>query len=395
VQRTLVVVEVALALVLSVGAGLMIRSLAALQRVSPGFDAAHLLTFEVALPRTLYPEEQNVRAFYDRLLERLEAIPGVRSAGLSISLPPATLQVTDNFMVEGQTLPPNQSAPVAPLVMASDHFFATLGVPLVRGRLFDARDAPDAPPVVIVNEALARKYYPGVDPIGRRFKIGGPERPVAANNPWRTVVGVVGDVKYSGLQAAPEPTYYLSYRQFPALGRFVVVRTASDPRAISGAIRSTLAAVDKDVPLGRIYTLDELMTRSIEAPRFRATLLTVFAITGVGLAAIGIYGLMAYTVSERARELGVRVALGATSADVMRVVLREALMLAVSGVAVGGVGAIAASRLIGALLFGVAPTDPATFASIAAILMATALLGSYVPARRASRVDPMTTLRAE
>jgi len=272
-----------------------------------------------------------------------------------------------------------------------DDYFRTLGVPLVAGRFFDERDAYGRAPTVIVNETLARRYYPA-GAVGHRLKEGGSERP---NNPWMTIVGVVGDVKYSGLQAAPEPTYYLSYRQFPALGRFVVVRTASDPRAISGAIRSTLAAVDKDVPLGRIYTLDELMTRSIEAPRFRATLLTVFAITGVGLAAIGIYGLMAYTVSERARELGVRVALGATSADVMRVVLGEALMLAVSGVAVGGVGAIAASRLIGALLFGVAPTDPATFASIAAILMATALLGSYVPARRASRVDPMTTLRAE
>jgi len=395
VQRTLVVVEVALALVLSVGAGLMIRSLAALQRVSPGFDATHLLTFEIALPRTLYPEEQNVRAFYDRLLERLEAIPGVRSAGLSISLPPATLQVTDNFMVEGQTLPPNQSAPVAPLVMASDHFFATLGVPLVRGRLFDARDAPDAPPVVIVNEALARKYYPGVDPIGRRFKIGGPERPVAANNPWRTVVGVVGDVKYSGLDTPPEPTFYTPFRQITWRGQFVSVRATADPRQLAASAQAVVASLDPNIPVANVRTMDQLMAASVAPPRFRTTLVSAFAFVGLLLAAIGIYGVMASAVADRTYELGVRMALGADRSTVLRMVMGEAAVLAAIGVAVGSLGAFPAARVIQSLLFGVAASDTLTFAVTSVVLVAAALAASYVPARRAMRIDPMAALRAE
>jgi len=205
VQRLLVVAEIAIALILSVGAGLMIRSFAELQRVSPGFDPGHLLTFELALPNASYKEDARVRGFYDALVEKLEAVPGVRSVGLTISLPPNLLRVTDNFMVDGQVLPPNQSAPVGPVVMASDALFRTLGVPLIRGRAFDARDEANRAPTVIVSDALAAKYFPGLDPVGRHLKIGGPERPIAPNNPWREIVGVVGDIKYSGLQAAPEP----------------------------------------------------------------------------------------------------------------------------------------------------------------------------------------------
>jgi putative ABC transport system permease protein len=389
-QRVLVVVEIALAMVLSVAAGLTIRSMAALSRVSPGFAPAQLLAFQLSPAEQRYDTRQKVAAFYDEVRTRLQALPAVRSVGYTVSLPPNQNSMTDSFLAEGQVLPPNQSPPVAPLLFVDDDYFRTLGVPLVAGRFFDEHDAFGQTPSAIVNETLARRYYPG-GAVGHRLKEGGSERP---NNPWMMIVGVVGDVKYSGLQAASEPTYYLSYRQFRGLVRYVVVRT-SDPRTISGSIRSTIAAVDKDVPLGRIYTVDELMATSIAAPRFRATLLTVFAVAGLALAAIGIYGLMAYTVSERARELGVRVALGATAADVMRIVLGEGFVLALAGVGAGVVGGLAASRLIGGLLFGVAPTDPATFAAIAVILMATALLGSYVPARRASRVDPMATLRAE
>ena len=390
-QRTLVVVEIALAMMLCVAAGLTIRSTAALARVNPGFAPAQLITFRVSLAAARYDTPEKTAAFYDELQKRLQALPAIRSVGYSVSVPPDQNSMTDNFLVEGQVLPPNQSAPVAPLLFVDDNYFRTLGVPLIAGRFFDEHDALGQPDAVIVNETLARRYYPA-GAVGRRLKEGGPERP---NSPWMTIVGVVGDVKYSGLHVAPEPEFYLSYRQSPQLRRFVVVRTASDPRAMAPAIRSAIASIDKDVPLGRVYTIDELIATSIAAPRFRATLLTIFAVTGLALAAIGIYGLMAYTVSERARELGVRVALGATARDVMRIVLGEALVLAASGVAAGVTGALAASRLIGAFLFGIAPTDPTTFVSIAAILVATALAGSYVPARRAARVDPMTTLRSE
>jgi putative ABC transport system permease protein len=395
VQRLLVVVEIALALMLSVGAGLMIRSFAELQRVSPGFDSGHLLTFEVALPNSSYKEDARVRGFYDALVQKLEAVPGVRSVGLTVSLPPDLLQVTDNFMVEGQVLPPGRSAPVGPVVMASDALFTTLGVPLIRGRMFDARDEAGRAPAVIVNEALAAKYFPGVDPVGRHLKIGGPERPIAANNPWMEIVGVVGDIKYSGLQAAPEPTYYLPYRQNPWNGQFVVVRTRSDPAALAAAAREAVAALDKDIPVARMRTMDEVMTASVAPPRFRTVLVTIFALVGLLLAAIGIYGVMAYAVAERTHELGVRIALGAERRDVVRLVLGEALVLAAAGVAAGLAGALATTRLIQSLLFGVTTTDTMTFAGIGALFFATAIVASWIPTRRALSVDPMIALRYE
>jgi putative ABC transport system permease protein len=238
VQRLLVVSEIALALVLSVGAGLMIRSFAELQRVSPGFDPERLLTFELSLPSVRYDRAASVR-FFDTLVQRLEALPGVRSVGLTISLPPNLLQVTDNFMVEGQVLPPNQSAPVGPMVIVDDALFRTLGIPLLRGRFFDVRDEAATAPTVIVNEALARKYFAGVDPIGRHLKDGGPERPVGPTNPWMEVVGVVGDVKYSGLDAPPAPAFYMPYRQSSWAPQFVVIRARSDPGALASAARES------------------------------------------------------------------------------------------------------------------------------------------------------------
>jgi ABC-type antimicrobial peptide transport system permease subunit len=209
------------------------------------------------------------------------------------------------------------------------------------------------------------------------------------------IVGVVGDVKYSGLNAPAEPAFYLADRQQPFARRYVVIRTAADSRAALASIRGALSGLDRDLPVARLYTIDDLMTLSVAAPRFRTTLVTIFAIVGLALAVLGIYGVMAYTVSERTRELGVRVALGATTRDVMRMVLTEAFALAAVGVVLGAAGALAATRLMAALLFGVTPTDPATFASIAALLMVSALAGSYLPARRATRVDPIATLRSE
>src|SRR5262249_6322766 len=211
-QRLLVVAEIALALMLSVGAGLMIRSFAALQRVSPGFEPSHLLTFQLSLPEARYDTGAKTRDFYETLIQRLEALPGVRAAGLTISLPPHLLQMTDNFMPEGMTLPPNQSAPLGPLLFVSERYFSALGAPLLRGRCFTDHDDRSAPAVVIINDALAREYFNRQDPIGKRMKNGGPERPIGPNNHWMTIVGVVGDVNYSGLAAPPEPTVYYPFR---------------------------------------------------------------------------------------------------------------------------------------------------------------------------------------
>jgi predicted permease len=394
-QRVLVVSEIALALMLSVGAGLMVRSLAELQRVSPGFDPGQLLTFELSLPVTTYREDEKVRSFYDALMQKLEAAPGVRSVGLAISLPPDLLQVTDNFMVEGQVLPPNQSAPVGPVVMVSDRLFATLGVPIVRGRAFDANDEVGRAPTVVINETLARKYLPGVNPIGRRLKIGGPERPIGPKNPWMEIVGVAGDIKYSGLDAPPEPTYYLSYRQNPWNRQFVVVRTASDPSTLASAARDAVASLDKDIPVARVRTMDQLMTASVGPPKFRTVLVAMFAVVGLLLAAIGLYGVISYAVTERTHELGVRIALGADRVAVVRLVLKEALAMAVFGILVGLAGALATTRLMQSVLFGVTSTDAATYAAISVLLLVTALVASYLPVRRATRVDPMVALRYE
>jgi putative ABC transport system permease protein len=394
-QRVLAVAEIALALILSAGAGLMVRSLAELQRVSPGFDPDHLLTFRLTLPQARYPETVRVQQFYDDVIARVDALPGVRSASLAISLPPNLLQITDNFMVEGQVLPPNQSAPVGPVVMVGPSFFKTLGVPILSGRAFDERDRDGAPEVVIVNDALAKKYFAGVDPIGRRLKVGGPERPIGPKNPWLTVVGVVGDVKYSGLAAAPEPTYYLPFHQNTWRGQYIAVRAARDPGTLANAVRDVVASLDKDIPVTRLKTMDELMTASVAPPRFRTVLVTLFAVVGVLLAAIGIYGVMAYAVAERTHELGVRIALGADRASVLRLVLGESMVLAAIGIAVGLGGAFAAARLIQSLLFGVTSTDAVTFIATSVLLAATALVASYVPARRAMRVDPMIALRYE
>ena len=391
-QRALVVCEIALALVLSVGAGLMIRSMAALTSVSPGFAPTELITFRLSLPQAKYDTTDKITSMYEALRARLEADPSIRSVGSATSLPPNLDSMTDSFVLEGQQLPPNQGPPTVSLVFADEHYFTTLGVPLLAGRFFDEHDDPGSPIVTIVNETLARRYFPDGKAVGKRLKQGGPERP---NNPWMEIVGVVGDIKYAGLDAPPEPAYYLADRQAPQPRRFVMVRTAADPRSALNSIRSAVAALDRDLPVSRLYTLDELMNDSVAAPRFRTTLVTLFAIVGVVLATVGIYGVMAYTVSERTRELSVRLALGATRREVLRMVMTEAAALAAAGVVLGIAGAAATTRFMASLLFGVTPTDPSTFASIAAILITVALAGSLVPALRATRVNPMATLRSE
>ena len=389
-QRSLVVAEIALALMLSIGAGLLIRSLARLQHVETGVDSHNVVTFSLSLPRARYADESAARIFYDRLIERLQAVPGVERAATAVSLPPDQLTVTDNFTAEGQRFAVGESSPPATLMVVSESYFGALGIPLMRGRLFDSRDREGAEPVVILNRTLADRYYPNGDAVGRRFRIGGTERP---NNQWMRVVGVVGDVKYNGLAEPVEPAFYLPFQQESWSSQYVVVRAAVDPSSLAGSLNEAVWSIDRELPIARVRTMDRLMGEASADSRFRAYLLGAFGGLGLVLAIIGVYGVMAYAVAQRARELGVRAALGARPKDLVGLVVKDAGLLAAFGIILGLLGAWMLTGLTQRLLFQVTPRDPATFIVTATILAGAALLASWLPARRAGRTDPIGVLR--
>ena len=389
-QRSLVVAEIALALMLSIGAGLLIRSLARLQHVETGVDSHNVVTFSLSLPRARYADESAARIFYDRLIERLQAVPGVERAATAVSLPPDQLTVTDNFTAEGQRFAVGESSPPATLMIVSESYFGALGIPLMRGRLFDSRDREGAEPVVILNRTLADRYYPNGDAVGRRFRIGGTERP---NNQWMRVVGVVGDVKYNGLAEPVEPAFYLPFQQESWSSQYVVVRAAVDPSSLAGSLNEAVWSIDRELPIARVRTMDRLMGEASADSRFRAYLLGAFGGLGLVLAIIGVYGVMAYAVAQRARELGVRAALGARPKDLVGLVVKDAGLLAAFGIILGLLGAWMLTGLTERLLFQVTPRDPATFIVTATILAGAALLASWLPARRAGRTDPIGVLR--
>jgi putative ABC transport system permease protein len=317
-------------------------------------------------------------------------LPGVESAALAVSLPPDQLTVTDNFTAEGHTYLPGESAPVGAMVVSSDSYFKTLGIPLLSGRVFDQREQPESEPVVIVSRTLAERFYPNGGAVGRRFRTGGPERP---NNKWMRIIGVVGDVKYDGLAAAPQPAYYLPFRQHAWTSQFVVIRTTGEPTAAAESVRQAVWSMDRDLPLARLQTMDDVMMRASGESRFRTFVLASFGLVGLVLALVGVYGVMAFSVSQRLHELGIRAALGARRVDLLSLVLRDAAMLAAIGVGIGLTGAFFATRLTETLLFGVSAKDPATFALAAALLVVAAFVASWLPARRAARVEPITAMR--
>ena len=389
-QRSLVVAEIALALMLSIGAGLLIRSLARLQHVDVGIETHNVVTFSLSLPRARYADESAARIFYDRLIETLQAIPGVERAATAVSLPPDQLTVTDNFTAEGQRFAVGESSPPATLMVVSESYFGALGIPLLRGRLFDSRDREGAEPVVILNRTLADRYYPDGEAVGRRFRIGGTERP---NNQWMRVVGIVGDVKYNGLAEPVDPAFYLPFQQESWSSQYVVVRAAVDPSSIAGSLNEAVWSIDRELPIARVRTMDRLMGEASADSRFRAYLLGVFGGLGLVLAVIGVYGVMAYAVAQRGRELGVRAALGARPRDLVGLVVKDAGLLAAIGIILGLLGAWMLTGLTQRLLFQVTPRDPATFIVTATILAGAALLASWLPARRAGRTDPIGVLR--
>jgi putative ABC transport system permease protein len=392
VRRGLIVAEVALALMLLAGAGLLVKSFARLQGVSPGFDGRNVLTATIALPDAKYPRDTQQVAFFDQLLPRLAAIPGVEAVGTASSLPLTGASWTGTFTVEGYDPPANQPGPWGDIRLIGGDFAGALGVPLRRGRLFTERDGPGAPRVAVVDEQMVRRFWPNENPIGKRLAFGAAE---GEETEWMEVVGVVGHVRQQGLDDDAHVQLYLPYRQQGGGGMAVMVRTSGDPLRAVPLVRAAVQAVDRDQPISQVRTMDEILTNSVGRRRLTTVLLAVFAGFALMLACVGLYGVTAYAVTQRTREIGVRMALGAAGPQVVGAFVRDGLRLVAVGLAVGLVGALGAGRLIASQLYDVRPGDPATLAVTAATLAVVAVLASYLPARRATRVDPMTALRSE
>ena len=392
IRSTLVVLEVATALVLLVGAGLMIKSFWQLQKVDPGFNPDNALTAQVSLPKTKYPEESQQVAFFQQLIERVATLPGVQSAGASHVVPLSGNDFVLAFEIDGRPpLQPGVTQSTNYYSVSADYFKA-MGIPLRRGRVFTERDIKDSPRVAVINETMAKKIFPDEDPIGKRITFDNRQK---ENPEWFEIVGIVGDVKQYGLDQVTTMQTYEPYIQqtFPYMT--LVVRTTGDPTNLNGAIRSEVLKLDKEQPTTNFKTLNEFFSISIAQQRFSVVLLGVFAVVALVLSAVGIYGVLSYAVTQRTHEIGIRVALGAGRRDVLRLVVGQGMLLTVIGVA-GGLGAaFALTRLMASLLFGVTATDAVTFASVASLLLAVALLACYIPARRATKVDPLVALRYE
>jgi len=387
----LVTAEFALAFVLVIGAGLMIRTLERITHFSLGFNPHNVLTLRIPLRGPQYQEQGNQARFFEQLLGRVEALPGVECASVSRGLPIEGQNGMD-FVVEENPHPRPEDVPAANYLVIAPHYFRTMGIPLRQGRTFTNADLQGSQRVVIVNEELVREYWPGQNPLGKRLKTG-----TDPKLPWLTVVGVAGNVRTEGPDVAFEPELYVPYTQYPWLldPRHFVVRTVGDPLAVAQAVRREVEALDSGVPIADIRPLDQI-AREPAAPRqFLMTLLAVFAGLGLVLAGVGIYGVMAYAVAQRTREFGLRMALGAQRADVLRSVVVQGLFRAGIGLAIGCAAALGLAHFMSSLLFQVQPTDPATFTAVALGLFGLALLACYIPARRATKVDPMVALRYE
>jgi len=390
-QSLLVVAQVALSLVLLVGAGLMVRSLLRLTGVDPGFRTERVIAVGLPLPLPQYAEEHRQTAFWAGYLERVRAVPGVEAAGAVFPVPLSGSASTASFSVEGRPVTP-ESQVTAGITWATPGYFESLRIPLRSGRLLTDRDRDDAPPVIVVNETMARQVWPGEDPVGKRLSFD--EVPTDSTE-WFTVVGVVGDVRPKELQLAPRAELYLPHLQNPWPAMSLVVRTRGEPETVVASLRREAAALDANLPLGEVRTLQEIRDRAVAQPRFRAYLLAAFAALALLLAAVGIYGVVSFSVSQRTREIGVRMALGALPREVVGHFVRRGMRPVVLGLGLGLGAAFLAVRLLSGLLYEVPQTDPVTFALLPAVLVAVAALAALLPARRATRVDPMVILRSE
>jgi putative ABC transport system permease protein len=391
VRNGLVILETALALVLLIGAGLLIKSFMQLQRVDPGFRPQGLLVMQLALPNFRYKEPRQIDAFYKQALDEIRALPGVETAGATSVLPLSGMNSSGSFQIEGRVVPPGEMSPHGARWSVTHDYFEAMGIPLVRGRYFSERDTSDAPGVAIIDEGMARKYWPDEDPVGKRIVFEG-----TRDNPrWREIVGVVGHVKHTSLDGESRVQYYIPHPQRPAPGMFLAVRTAADPTSLAGAVRGVIQGLDKDLPVFRVRTMDQLVYDAMARQRFSMFLLGIFGALALALAAVGLYGVMAYSVTQRTHEIGIRMALGADRRDVMKMVVGQGMILSLAGLGIGLVAAYGLTRLMSALLFGVSATDPLVFVVISLALAAVAFLASFIPALRATRVDPVVALRYE
>ena len=388
-RSALAVAEIALSLALLIGAGLFVKSFARLLAVDPGFRPEHLLTMQLSLSPNAYGEKPRQAAFFDRLMERAASLPGVRSVGVVSNLPIGGGSMNRGVRIDGRPSP-RANGPTTEYQSVGGAYFATMGIPLRAGRLFGAEDAPTGAPVAVIDEALAQRYFPGENPIGRRLGFGSPSGDVQ-----RTIVGVVGDVRHFGLDQAAEPEVYVPVHQDPNRTMTIAIRTISDPEALVPAMRAAVRNLDPAQPISSVATMDQRLADSVARPRFLMLLLAAFAVVALFLASLGVYAIMATNVESRRREIGVRLALGARPLDVLRQVMGEGGRLVAAGVLTGLAMALGATRLLSSLLFGVAPSDPMTFAAMTTLLVGIAMLATWLPARRAARVDPLVALRAE
>jgi putative ABC transport system permease protein len=408
-RSSLVVVEVATTMVLLIGAGLMIRSFYRLEKVNPGFSYEHLASFSISLPQTKYPDPRQQAAFYDRLLESIRTLPGVQSTAAASGLPLGNNGWQTSFTVEGRPIPPPGQIPSLEACLVTPDYFRAMNIPLLRGRYFDEHDDQShlagrdlsklsegerqvaGLNAIVIDEEFARRYWPNEDAVGKQIRMGSDDK-----SPVLSVVGVVGRVKMEGLdQDSNRVQGYFPYAQTPLNAMTVIVKASGDPTQLIASVRRQVKEVDSDQPIYNIHTMDEIRADSIAPERLNLTLLSIFASIALVLAIVGIYGVMSYAVSQRTHEIGIRMAIGAQPRDVFKMVLGRGMILALVGVAFGLIGAFGLTRLMTTMLFGVQPTDPATFAVIAVLITAVALIACYVPGRRATKVDPLVALRYE
>ncbi|MGI8565502.1 MAG: ABC transporter permease, partial [Pyrinomonadaceae bacterium] len=390
-RRALVVAEVALSLILLIGAGLMTRSFLRLQQVNPGLNAENVLTLRVSLPSAKYDAPEKRHEFFKQMLERTRALPGVESAGAVSYLPLSGGGWGRSLTVEDHPLLSVGQAPSINHCVITPDYFRAMGITLLTGRDFTDADARDALKVTIIDERLAREYWPNESPLGKRVRFGPPED----NEPWHTIVGVAGEVKHESLNLTQRKSVYLPHAQVSIGGMALAVRTRANPESLAAAIRNQVRELDPNQPVTAVRTMNEVVSRSVWQPRLYAILFGVFAAVALLLASVGIYGVMSYAVAQRTHEIGIRMALGAQHGDVLRLVISQGMWLVLVGVGIGVLASLVLTRLMGSLLFGVGATDPVTFAGVTVLLAAAALIACYIPARRATKVDPMVALRYE
>lgn len=388
IRAALVVTELALAVVLTVGAGLLLRSFSSVMMIDPGFRPDHLLTLQMSLPARVDTPEAR-RAYYAQLFERLESLPGVTAVGGTTRIPLGSTSVTTSVQVEGKNVPLSE-LPEAEFRRAMHNYFETMGIPIRRGRAFAKDDGPNAPPVVIVNEALARRVFGDEDPIGQHIRTG-----PNPSGPWSTVVGVIGDIRHAGLEVPPAPELYINYLQSPSVAPFIALRTTGAPAALAEALRAEVRAFDATLVMYDIRTMEQIRSESVSERRFLLLLIGAFGVLALVLAAVGVYGVMALVVSERTQEVGVRLALGAAPAEVLGLIIRQAVTLAGTGVAAGLAIAMAIAPLMANQLFGIPAIDPVTFVAVPVVLVAVATLAAIVPGRRAMRIDPVRAMNPQ